>query len=128
MSYASYRHILREMVKFWPKIKIFLALDIKKLGISTENGKGGITREEKAQKIGALTTLTDDRWPRGRPDHRPIDQFVGIGNLKSLPCFVFSTVLLNFFKVLHISTSKDHFGQDIGPIASFEVDFGTIGG
>ena len=54
MSYASYRHILREIVEFWPKIKIPLALDMKKLGIPIEKGKERITRQEKWQKIGAL--------------------------------------------------------------------------
>ncbi|RVX08247.1 hypothetical protein CK203_017680 [Vitis vinifera] len=57
-----------------------------------------------------------------------VDWFVGAGILKSLPCFIFSTVLLHFFKVLHISASNDQFGQDIGPIAGLGVDFGTIKG
>ena len=57
-----------------------------------------------------------------------VDRFIRAGNLKSLPHFVFSTILLHFFRVLHIYASKDQFGQDIGPITSLGVDFGTIRG
>ncbi|KAL6322050.1 hypothetical protein AAG906_003194 [Vitis piasezkii] len=39
-------------------------------------------------------------------------------NLKSLPCFVFSTILLHSFKAFHISTSRDQLEQDFRPITS----------
>ncbi|KAL6345109.1 hypothetical protein AAG906_013592 [Vitis piasezkii] len=65
---------------------------------------------------------------RGMINHGPIDRFVEARNLKSLPRFIFSTVLLHFFKVLHISASRNQFGQDLGPIAGLGVDFRSIRG
>ena len=53
ISYASYRNNPKKEVKFLVKIKILVALDIKKLGISTEKGRGRITRQENA-KFGPL--------------------------------------------------------------------------
>ena len=54
ISYASYRNNLRKKVKFWPKIKIPLALDIKNWGFQLKMA-GGITRQENAKNL--------DPWP-----------------------------------------------------------------
>ena len=71
ISYASYRNTLRKNVKFWPKIKIPLALDIKKLGISTKNGRGRITRQENAKNLDPwLLTKRSTGWGTDQPVRR----------------------------------------------------------
>ena len=55
-----------------------------------------------------------------------VDRFVGAGDLKRLPRFIFSTFLLYSLKNLHIPASRDQFGQDLGPFAGLGVDFGTF--
>ena len=64
ISYASYRNNLRKNVKFWPKIKIPLALDIKNWGFQLKRARGG-SQDKKMPK-----NWTVDRWPRGRPIRR----------------------------------------------------------
>ena len=92
------------------------SLDIghKKLGISTKKGRGRITRQENAKKIGALTV------------DQAVDRFVGAGNLKRPPRLIFSIILLHSLKTLHILASRDHFGLDLRPFDGLGVDFGTF--
>ena len=52
-----------------------LGIGHKKLGISTEKGRGRITRQGNAQKV----------------KREPVDRFVGVGNLKSLSRLSFSS-------------------------------------
>ena len=59
ISYASYRNTLRKMVKFWPKIKIPLALDIKNWGFQLKRARWG-SRDEKMHKNRSV-----DRWLGG---------------------------------------------------------------
>ena len=91
----------------------------------------------KGEKSNPLTMLTGRSaglgpidWTRtNRPDQDqstelgPVDRFVGARNLKSLPRFIFSTVLLHFFRAFHIFASKDQFEQDFGLISSLGMDF-----
>ena len=103
ISYASYRNNHRKEVKFWPKIKIPLALDIKKLRISTEKSRGRITRQENATKFGKIyrwpRLLTVDRWPIGRPVRRgwefkkPPPRFIS-HILSFIACHPFTYLLL----------------------------------
>ena len=67
ISYASYRNNHRKEVKFWPKIKIPVALDIKNWGFQLKRAGGG-SRDKKMQEN--LENLTVDRWPGGRPVRR----------------------------------------------------------
>ena len=71
MSYASYRHILREMVKFWPKIKIPLALDIKNWGFQLKMAMAGSQDKKKHKKLEhwPLTKRSIGSWT-GRPVRR----------------------------------------------------------
>ena len=104
--------ILGKKVKFWLKIKIPLALDIKIWGFQLKRVGGG-SWDKKKQKIGLLTV------------DQAVDRFVGAEDLKRLPCFIFSTVLLHSLKTLHIPASWNQFGQDLGPFAGLGVDFGS---
>ena len=118
ISYASYRNTLRKKVKFWPKIKIPLALDIKNWGFQLKMVGGG-SRDKKKQK--EIETLTIDRWLL--TVDQAVDRFVEAGDLKRLLRFIFSTVRLHSLKTLHIPVSRDQFGQDFGPISGLGVDF-----
>ena len=62
----------------------------------------------KGEKSNPWTTLT--KWSTRSG---PINLFIGAGNLKKLPHFVFSTILLHFFRVFHIYACKDQFEQDL---------------
>ena len=90
-----------------------MALDIKKLGISTKKGGRRITRQENVENLEKLTV------------DQAIDRFVGARNLKSLLTLHFSHVLLHSLKSLHIPTSKRPFWPDFGPITGCGLDFGT---
>ena len=124
ISYASYRNTLRKKVKFWPKIKIPLALDIKNWGFQHKKARGG-SRDKKKQKIGALTI---DRWSLtkrsiGSWTGRPVRRGWGF---KEAPALHFLHYSPPFLKTLHIPASKDQFGQDLEPFAGLGVDFGTF--
>ena len=54
ISYASYRNTLRKKVKFCPKIKIPLALDIKIWGFQLKKVGEGSQDKKKHKKNGAL--------------------------------------------------------------------------
>ena len=86
ISYASYRNNLRKKVKFWPKIKIPVALDIKIWGFQLKRAEGG-SRDKKMQEN--FEKLTVDRWLGDRSVEGPVDQFVGAENLKRPPCASF---------------------------------------
>ena len=77
ISYASYRNNHRKEVKFWPKIKIPVALDIKNWGFQLKRVVGGSQdkkMQEKLQKNWPLTmSLTIDQ---------AVDRFVEAENLK----------------------------------------------
>ena len=116
ISYASYGNTLRKKVKFWPKIKIPLALDKKNWGFQLKRVEGRSRDKKKHKKL--------EHWPL------TIDQafyrFVGAGDLKRLPRFIFSTVLFYSLKTLHIFASRDQFRPNLGPFTGLGVDFGTF--
>ena len=119
ISYASYRNNLRKKVKFWPKIKIPLALDIKNWGFQLKKvGRG--SRDKKMQKF-----YTIDHWPSSRSVEELVDRFVEAGNLKRPPRVISLTVFLISLKTLHLLASRDYFGLILGLIEGFGVDFGT---
>ena len=91
ISYASYRNNHRKEVKFWPKIKILVALDIKKLGISTKKGRWRITRQENARKFGKI-----NRWPRPLTVEQAVDRLIShISHISSSrACRPFTSLLL----------------------------------
>ena len=91
-----------------------MALDIKNWGFQLKRARGGSRDKKKHKKIGALTV------------DQAVDRFVGARDLKRLPRFIFSIVLLHSLKTLHIPASRDQFGQDLGPFAGLIVDFGTF--
>ena len=65
ISYASYRNNHRNEVKFWPKIKILVALDIKNWGFQLKRvGRG--SRDKKMQENLEKLTVDHDRWPLTR--------------------------------------------------------------
>ena len=111
ISYASYRNNIRKKVKFWPKIKIPLALDIKNWGFQLKMARGG-SRGKKMQKL--------DCWSL------TVDQAVDLLDIKSPFALHFSPVLLHTLKTFHIPTSRSQFWQDFGPIAGCGFDFGLI--
>ena len=83
ISYASYRNNHRKEVKFWPKIKILVALDIK-IGDFNWKGQEKDHERRKCNKIlknWSLTT-TVDHWPCNRSVEQPVDRIVGVENLK----------------------------------------------
>ena len=77
----------------------------------------------KGEKSNPLTTLTKRSTRSG-----PVDLFVGAGNLKKLPHFVFSTIILHFFRFFHIYACKDQFEQDLDQLKALGWIFGRIGG
>ena len=102
ISYASYRNNHRKNVKFWPKIKIPVALDIKNWGFQLKRAGGGSRDKKMQQNLEKLTVdhdrwlLTVDRWPSSRLVEEPVDRFVGVENLKRPPARFIS----------HISSSR----------------------
>ena len=98
------------MVKFWPKIKIPLALGIKKLGISTENGKGRgrgdqkMRKYTKGEKSNLLTVLT-----RRSTELGPVNRFVETEDLKRLLCFVFSPISSSSSRIMPIQLLMSDF-------------------
>ena len=125
ISYASYRNNHRKEVKFWPKIKIPMTLDIKKMGISTEKGMGKITRQENARKFGKI-----DRWPLTMRSidwgtNRPVRR--GWEFKWPLPprTLHFSHFLIQSLPPLHILASRGYFGLVFGLIEGLDSFFGT---
>ena len=111
MSYASYRHILRKMVKFWQKtIKIPLALDKKNWGFQLKRPGGG-SQDEKMHKNQSV-----DCWPGGRP--------VRWGVALNTPLAPhFFTCFLWFFKGCIISTAQKRFLTTLQHFKGFRFDF-----
>ena len=62
ISYASYRNNHRKEVKFWPKIKILVALDIKNWGFQLKMAGEG-SREKKMQQSFEKLIVDHDHWP-----------------------------------------------------------------
>ena len=81
ISFASYRNNHRKEVKFWPKIKIPTALDIKNWGFQLKRAGGG-SWDKKMQQIFKKI----DRWPWPLTADQAVRR---AGNLKHpLPRFI----------------------------------------
>ena len=92
--------------QFQPKIKILLTLGIKNWGFQLKRVGRGSKNEKmhRSWKVKLLTALTRQST---RP--RPIDQFIGIGVLNSLPCFIFSPISSGSSRALSIQLSMSDF-------------------
>ena len=136
-SFASYRNTLRKKVKFWPKIKILLALSIKNWGFQLKRAGGG-SWDKEMHKNRSVDRV--DHWPGGRSVEEPVDRFLGAKNLKSLPRLSFSPISSGSSTFVSFQLSSRDFWRhysflrgtdwileakvwDLGPRASHLADF-----
>ncbi|RVW22529.1 Retrovirus-related Pol polyprotein from transposon RE1 [Vitis vinifera] len=80
----------------------------------------------KKQNLVALSMAEAEYIAAALTVDQAVDRFVEAGDLKRLPRFIFSTVLLHSLKTLHIPASRDQLGLDLGPFEGLGVDFGTF--
>ena len=128
ISYASYRNNHRKEVKFWPKIKILVALDIKNWGFQLKMAGEG-SREKKMQQSFEKLIVDHDHWPltmqsTGWATGRPVCRG---WEFKTLPrALHFSHFLLQSLPPLHIPVSKGDFGLDFELIEGLDLLLGRI--